>query len=120
MKSERVDAYKKRFSGADRGPKYEILLLALLAGIVVLIYADTLTTPFIFDDISNIRDKVKEAFPNVPVRITFTSNIIRSVWQERRGEAAKWQAQGIPNEILYVKNIIATFGDLLEEGFVEA
>jgi len=38
------------------GPKNEILLLSLLAIIVVLIYTPSLTTPFIFDDISNIRD----------------------------------------------------------------
>jgi tetratricopeptide (TPR) repeat protein len=38
------------------GPKREILLLSLLAVVVILIYADTLTTPFIFDDLVNIHD----------------------------------------------------------------
>jgi tetratricopeptide (TPR) repeat protein len=38
------------------GPKRETLLLSLLAVVVILIYADTLTTPFIFDDIVNIHD----------------------------------------------------------------
>jgi Flp pilus assembly protein TadD len=56
VNSDPVDTNKKRFSIAARGPKYEILLLTLLAIIVVFIYADTLTTPFIFDDINNIRD----------------------------------------------------------------
>ncbi|MBT8366680.1 MAG: tetratricopeptide repeat protein [Deltaproteobacteria bacterium] len=37
-------------------PQHEILLLTMLSGIIILIYAQTLTTPFIFDDISNIRD----------------------------------------------------------------
>jgi len=41
---------------SKHGPKNEILLLSLLAIIVVLIYTPSLTTPFIFDDISNIRD----------------------------------------------------------------
>ena len=38
------------------GPKRETLLLSLLAIVVILIYADTLTTPFIFDDLNNIRN----------------------------------------------------------------
>ncbi len=36
--------------------RHETLLLCLLAAVVILIYAGTLTTPFIFDDIPNIRD----------------------------------------------------------------
>ena len=38
------------------GPKRETLLLSLLAIVVILIYADTLTTPFIFDDLINIEN----------------------------------------------------------------
>jgi tetratricopeptide (TPR) repeat protein len=36
------------------GPKRETLLLSMLAIVVILIYADTLTSPFIFDDLPNI------------------------------------------------------------------
>ena len=36
------------------GPKRQTLLLSLLAIVVILIYADTLTSPFIFDDLPNI------------------------------------------------------------------
>jgi tetratricopeptide (TPR) repeat protein len=43
-------------SSIKHGPKREILLLSLLAVVVILIYADTLTTPFIFDDLVNIHD----------------------------------------------------------------
>lgn len=75
------------------------------------------TVPEAVASITNIQDKVKAAFPGIPVKITFTSNIIRGVWQERQAEAKKWLDQGIPEEILYVKNIIATFGDLREEGY---
>jgi Flp pilus assembly protein TadD len=39
---------------AKYGPKRETLLLSLLAVVVILIYADTLTSPFIFDDLPNI------------------------------------------------------------------
>jgi tetratricopeptide (TPR) repeat protein len=36
--------------------RFETLLLFMLAVVVIFIYSDTLTTPFIFDDIDNIRD----------------------------------------------------------------
>lgn len=75
------------------------------------------TVPSAVQAIVNIQDQVKQAFPGVPVKITFTSNIIRGVWRERQAESAKWLNQGIPAEVLYVKNIIATVGDLMEEGY---
>jgi sirohydrochlorin cobaltochelatase len=67
--------------------------------------------------ITNINERVRKAFPQTEVRVTFTSNIIRSVWRKRQAEAQKWLDQGIPHEILYVKNIISTIGDLHEEGY---
>lgn len=75
------------------------------------------TVPEAVSSITNIQDKVKEAFPGIPVKITFTSNIIRKVWRERQAEPQKWLDQGILEETLYVKNIISTFGDLREEGY---
>jgi sirohydrochlorin cobaltochelatase len=75
------------------------------------------TVPSGVESIVNIQKKIQEAYPGIPVKITFTSNIIRSVWQKRQAEAQKWLAEGIPEEILYVKNIIYTFGELLEEGY---
>lgn len=88
------------------------------AGKVAIILASFGTTvPRAVTSITNIQEKVKEAFPDVPVKITFTSNIIRSVWKKRQTDAQKWLDQGIPMEILYVKNIISTFGDLREEGY---
>ena len=75
------------------------------------------TVPPAVKAITNIQNKVKEAFPGVPVKLTFTSNIIRSVWKKRQSEPKKWLDQGIPEEVLYVKNIIATIGDLREDGY---
>jgi sirohydrochlorin cobaltochelatase len=75
------------------------------------------TVPSAVESITNIQAKVKDAFPGVPVRMTFTSNIIRSVWKERQAEAQKWLSKGIPEEVLYIKNIIATIGDLREDGY---
>jgi sirohydrochlorin cobaltochelatase len=60
---------------------------------------------------------VKKAYPETEVRLTFTSNMIRSVWKKRQAEPEKWLDQGVPKEVLYVKNFIATVGDLLEDGY---
>jgi len=75
------------------------------------------TVPSAVTAIVNIIDKTKAAYPNTEVRVTFTSNIIRSVWKERQVEAQRWLDEGIPKEILFVKNIISTIGDLREEGY---
>ncbi|MCD6430179.1 MAG: sirohydrochlorin cobaltochelatase [Deltaproteobacteria bacterium] len=75
------------------------------------------TVPTAVSSIINIQQQIKQAYPGIPVKITFTSNIIRSVWKKRQNDAQKWLDQGIPEEILYGKNIIATIGDLLEEGY---
>lgn len=75
------------------------------------------TVPEAVKAITNIYHTVQEAFPQTEVRISFTSNIIRSVWKKRRAEADKWLAMGIPANILYGKNIISTIGDLREDGY---
>ncbi|PHR30684.1 MAG: sirohydrochlorin cobaltochelatase [Desulfotalea sp.] len=75
------------------------------------------TVPSAVSSITNIIDVVKKAYPKTEVRLTFTSNIIRSVWKKRQAEPQKWLDQGIPKEVLYVKNFIATVGDLLEDGY---
>ena len=61
---------KFRFFG---GPKNEILLLALLAIVVILIYADTLTAPFILDDIGNILNN-----PHIRIPSLSWENILRA------------------------------------------
>ncbi len=75
------------------------------------------TVPSALKAIVNIQKKIKKAFPGVPVKLTFTSNIIRSVWKKRQAESKKWLNMGIPKEVLYVENIIATIGDLREDGY---
>jgi len=75
------------------------------------------TVPSAVQSITNITDTVKAAYPETEVRLTFTSNIIRSIWKKRQAEPEKWLGQGIPREVLYVKNFIATVGDLLEDGY---
>lgn len=75
------------------------------------------TVPSAVKSLDNITAAVRKAYPDTEVRITFTSNIVRSVWKKRRDEARKWLDQGIPAEILEVKNIIQTMGDLQEDGY---
>jgi len=53
-------------SSSKNVPKHETLLLFLLAVVIILIYAETLTRPFILDDIHNIRD-------NPHIRVPFLS-----------------------------------------------
>jgi sirohydrochlorin cobaltochelatase len=75
------------------------------------------TVPQALSSITNIVNKIKAAFPQTEVRLTFTSNIIRSIWKERRQDSEEWLQKGIPREILEVKNIISTIGDLREDGY---
>lgn len=75
------------------------------------------TVPSAVKSIINIYDRIKMAYPETEVRITFTSNIIRSVWKKRQKDEAHWLKMGIPRHILYVKNIISTIGDLREDGY---
>ena len=75
------------------------------------------TVPKALGAITTITDTVRKAYPGTEVRITFTSNIIRSVWKKRQAEPDKWLSMGIPREVLFVKNFIATVGDMLEDGY---
>ncbi|WP_319582188.1 sirohydrochlorin cobaltochelatase [uncultured Pseudodesulfovibrio sp.] len=68
--------------------------------------------------ILNIKAKVEAANPGVPVRLAFTSNIIRRIWQKRQNDAAWKNAHiDIPEEVLYVKHPLATIADLQNDGF---
>ncbi|MEA1967797.1 MAG: sirohydrochlorin cobaltochelatase [Thermodesulfobacteriota bacterium] len=75
------------------------------------------TVPEAVKAITNIQERVEKDFPDTEVRLTFTSNIIRSVWKKRQTQADQWIKKGIPEKVLYVKGIIATFGDLQEAGY---
>lgn len=68
--------------------------------------------------ILNIREQIQKEFPGIPVRLAFTSNIIRRIWQERRqdsGYAA--QHPEVPEEILNIKGPLATIADLQDQGY---
>ena len=75
------------------------------------------TYPSGLKSIINIINHVKREFPETKVKVTFTSNIIRKIWEKRQSEAKKWLSQGIPEEVLYVKGIVATLGELADRGY---
>ena len=75
------------------------------------------TVPSAVKSITNITEVVRNAYPETEVRLTFTSNIIRSIWKKRQAEPQEWLEQRIDEEVLYMKNFIATVGDLLEDGY---
>ena len=58
----------KNHSSIKYGPKREILLLSLLVVVVILIYTDTLTTPFIFDDLNNIHNNPHIRVPSLSLK----------------------------------------------------
>ena len=68
--------------------------------------------------ILNIRDQVQASLPGIPVRLAFTSNIIRRIWQERRKDPAyAGQHPEVPAEIINVKGPLAAIADLQDEGY---
>jgi sirohydrochlorin cobaltochelatase len=68
--------------------------------------------------ILNIRAQVQKELPGIPVRLAFTSNIIRRIWQERRQDPAyAGQHPEVPAEILQVKGPLATIADLQDQGY---
>ncbi len=75
------------------------------------------TVPSGVSALARINRTVRAAYPGVEVRTTFTSNIIRGVWKKRRPEMQAWLDQGVPEEFFRQKNLIATVGDLLEDGY---
>jgi len=83
---------------------------------IVLAHFGT-TAPSGLKSVTAISEAVRRAYPDTGTRVTFTSNIVRAVWRGRRAEARKWLDQGVPKEILAVKNIIQTLGDLSEDGY---
>jgi sirohydrochlorin cobaltochelatase len=68
--------------------------------------------------ILNIREQIQKELPGIPVRLAFTSNIIRRIWQERRQEPGyAGQHPEVPEEILNIKGPLAAIADLQDQGY---
>ena len=96
-----MNTYKKPDSPVNSSPKYEILLLSLLAIVVILIYAKTLTTPFNFDDIPNIRDN-----PHIRVPSLSLKNFI---WAGFQGPESSRPVANISFAFIYISNIATIY-----------
>lgn len=76
------------------------------------------TVPEALPGILHIRDRIQKRFPHTEVRIAFTSNMIRKIWQKRQQDAAFQKANPrIPQDIYLVKGPLATIANLQDEGF---
>jgi len=71
-----------------------------------------------FQSILHIRDAVQKANPDIPVKLAFTSSIIRNIWHKRQtDEAWKKANPNIPEDVLYVKSPLATLANLSDNGY---
>ncbi len=74
--------------------------------------------PQALDSILNIKTRIEKANPNTPVKLAFTSDIIRKKWHKRQNDTAWLKANPtVPQEVLFVKNPLATIADLQNAGY---
>jgi sirohydrochlorin cobaltochelatase len=65
----------------------------------------------------NIRAKMVEHCPGTPVRITFTSKIIRRIWRERAGDSDyRASRPELPEEFFRIQGPLATIAGLHDAG----
>ena len=68
--------------------------------------------------ILNIKKRVENACPGVPVKVAFTSNMIRKIWHKRAGDMAFRSANpSAPPDLFDIKGPLATIADLQDEGY---
>lgn len=76
------------------------------------------TVPTALTSILNLKGKIETAFPDTPVTLAFTSEIIRAKWA-KRAEDTVWRRQHpeIPDTLYSVKNTLATIANLQDRGY---
>ncbi len=84
-------------------------------GIVLAMFGTTVEPAL--QSLLNIQKAVQKAYPETPVRMAFTSNIIRGIWQERSAdpEYRKLHPE-IPEEILHIQGPLAAIAGLQDQG----
>lgn len=84
--------------------------------IVVAVFGTSYPTAL--QSILILQKKMEAAFPGVPVKLAFTSEIIRAKWQKRAGDP-EWRREHpeIPEEIYATKNTLATIANLQDLGY---
>ncbi|KAB2887437.1 MAG: sirohydrochlorin cobaltochelatase [Desulfobulbaceae bacterium] len=88
------------------------------AGQAIVLAAFGTTVPDALPGILNIRDRIQRAYPQTPVKIAFTSDIIRRIWQKRRGDAAFIKENpAVPADVYTVQGPLATIANLQDAGY---
>ncbi len=83
---------------------------------IVLAMFGTTVEPAL-EGLLTIREMMVEKYPETPVRIAFTSNIIRRKWHKRADDPEYRKAHPeIPEDVLRVKTVLATIADLQDQG----
>ncbi|MEZ0329076.1 MAG: sirohydrochlorin cobaltochelatase [Dissulfuribacterales bacterium] len=87
----------------------------LRAGIVLAVFGTSHETAL--NAILNSYDSVVKAFPNTSVKLAFTSNMIRRIWQKRAADPEYRKAHPEVLEIiLNVKGVLASIAELQDSG----
>jgi sirohydrochlorin cobaltochelatase len=76
------------------------------------------TVPSALPGILRIRDRIQREYPQTPVKIAFTSDIIRRIWQKRRGDAVFIKENpAVPADVYTVQGPLATIANLQDAGY---
>ncbi|OQY20468.1 MAG: hypothetical protein B6I36_00845 [Desulfobacteraceae bacterium 4572_35.1] len=85
-------------------------------GIVLAMFGTTVEPAL--QGLLNIKEKMEKEYPHTPVRIAFTSNIIRKIWQKRAADPAYIKTHvEVPTEILHVQGPLATIANFQDDGY---
>lgn len=74
--------------------------------------------PSAVDSLLAIVHDVEKKYPNTPVQMAFTSNIIRKKWHGRADDTAYRSAHPqVPDYFYQIKNVLGTLADLQNQGY---
>ncbi len=90
------------------GPEKKAIVLAVFGT----------TYPTAVQSILNLKNKIEKAFPAIPVKMAFTSEIIRAKWDKRAADT-NWRKQHpeIPDALYTITNPLATIASLQAQGY---
>lgn len=83
---------------------------------IVLAHFGT-TFPPALASLTNTKLKIAERIPGIKIKISFTSNIIREIWRERRRKHREWIGRGVSEEVLYAGSVLGSIGALQDDGY---
>jgi sirohydrochlorin cobaltochelatase len=76
------------------------------------------TYPKALQSIQNLKNQIEKAYPTIPVKIAFTSEIIRAKWGKRANDADfRHKHPEISDEFYTIKNTLATIANLQDQGY---